>query len=319
MTSKPDIPRVLKLPIINRIKNPKLWLDKDYYIKYPFPASYKDMYDGKNRECAIAFKSFVENDVYRCKIALSRPQSNIAAWNSLVSDKVNVTTLDVDCSNLEHSKHSKYEDPPKNGLTDRNLLTFSTPDDEKLDIDTFMKPLLSNVDAFMKPLLSNITLINFGFAMRNHANVIIIDIRRKYVFLFEPHGKSILTKHPYLEFLCDLFDEYFANLGYGFDTNIFNQRWQKQEPFCQTWSLMFAELYVLNPNKKIEELEKLLHVEENDNYRITLLFTFLFYICPKIEKAPGVTAEGNVDASEELEQFKIYKESFKPLWAKYNL
>ena len=123
----------------------------------------------------------------------------------------------------------------------------------------------------------------------NHANIIVIDVRKKQIELFEPHGnrsddstlhnikKSYSIKKTHLKkFFKTILDYKFISVVDELKKHSLQGKYDANSGYCITWSLLYFHYKVLNPSvsykklihyidKKIN-LEKLLqyakHVEE---------------------------------------------------------
>lgn len=116
--------------------------------------------------------------------------------------------------------------------------------------------------------------------MGGHANCFIIDRQYKKIIYFEPHGNKVQAYATYisLPFVLQKYVNKYPE--WTFETNLTQDvgQWQLNDDFCALWSMIFALLYVLNPEIDMIELYKQFASPGNDS-RYIILFTFLFWSC----------------------------------------
>lgn len=101
----------------------------------------------------------------------------------------------------------------------------------------------------------------------NHANIIVIDVRKKQIELFEPHGnrsddstlhhikKSYSKKKSYLKkFFKEFLDYKFINVVDELKKHTLQARYDSNSGYCITWSLLYFHYKVLNPSVSYKRL-----------------------------------------------------------------
>lgn len=110
----------------------------------------------------------------------------------------------------------------------------------------------------------------------NHANIIVIDVRRKQIELFEPHGnrsddstlhhiqKSYSKKKKYLkEFFESFLDYKFISVVDILKRNSLQSKYDSNSGYCITWSLLYFHYKVLNPS--VDDKKLIHHIHKKIN------------------------------------------------------
>lgn len=117
--------------------------------------------------------------------------------------------------------------------------------------------------------------INLVTASGNHSNLIIIDIKEKTIYFFEPHGKrysGLISKYINIENkIYNIIKEIFPHLQSFTISNVFNTchlgvqgkqglaiRNKQTGGFCLGWSLLFINLIILNSDLNINKIKNFL-------------------------------------------------------------
>jgi len=131
--------------------------------------------------------------------------------------------------------------------------------------------ILLNIKEFNGP-----TLIKTG----GHLVALILDRIRQKVVYFDPHGSNKNAIHNFYAIHLIL-GQYVTNEidSWTFETNTNHETsiWQMSDMFCQTWSILFSILYIINPN--LDMISLYTTFSNGDDVRYLLLFTFLYWTC----------------------------------------
>jgi len=117
----------------------------------------------------------------------------------------------------------------------------------------------------------------------NHANIIVIDVRRKQIELFEPHGnrsddstlhhikKTYSKKKTYLKKFFESFSDYkFISVVDELTRNSLQSKYDSNSGYCITWSLLYFHYKVLNPS--VDEKKLIRHIHKKINLNTLLKY-----------------------------------------------
>jgi hypothetical protein len=118
-----------------------------------------------------------------------------------------------------------------------------------------------------------------------HVNCVIFDKAKTAVQHFEPHGGDIdafargsSTYHVMKYYIENVME-------WEFETNVDDYKhisnWQGPDVFCQSWSILYPVLFILNPELPMLELYTTFggNGDAGQDVRYILLFTFMFWVC----------------------------------------
>jgi hypothetical protein len=158
---------------------------------------------------------------------------------------------------------------------------------EKGTISYFQKKLKIIINSCNKNYL--FVYLSLKSAKSGHANLLIIDIRKKIIERFEPHGATAS--------ISDFADKYLELKGFTYlsaNQTCTLSALQKNERLCAAWTFLIMELKVLNLTQSVEligdVLLTILKREELSNYihryayRLRLLERIEVSLLPSIER-----------------------------------
>jgi hypothetical protein len=122
----------------------------------------------------------------------------------------------------------------------------------------------------------------------NHANIILIDIRKKQIELFEPHGnrgdestlhniqKTYLKKKRSVQrfFKSFLSDFKFINVVDKINKHSLQSKYDSNSGYCITWSLLYFHYRVLNPRISYQRIIK--HIDKK--IKLDLLLKYASHV-----------------------------------------
>jgi hypothetical protein len=119
----------------------------------------------------------------------------------------------------------------------------------------------------------------------SHYNVLIIDMTRKSVYLFEPHMDNTWHNELWYILKYQILNNYFPGDKFNWDSS---QSYtyecpagsiQNKDNFCQTWIILVTAMHILNP--VFDKLAVYKYLKNNDDielkYKIIILFQHYLY------------------------------------------
>ena len=138
------------------------------------------------------------------------------------------------------------------------------------------------------PIIINAELPQDYNDIENHANVLLIDKKRKTIEFFEPHGYKKELSSPYehvskyhtkykllKEYFSKILKQYtFVNASEIIKQRGFQDKYDSNSGYCVTWSCLFVHYRILNPDTPLILLMK--HI--NNKIRVIQLLKYARYI-----------------------------------------